>query len=51
MAIDLVCADISEDVDSLSGVRTFFNVEGKDVLESNVSFPNVRVSLHLSDTK
>ena len=51
MAINLVCADISENVDSLSGVRVFFNVEGKDVLKSNMSFPNVGVPLHLPDTK
>ena len=51
MAINLVCADISEDVDRLSSLRVFFNVEGKDILESDVSFPNVGVPLHLSDTQ
>ena len=51
MAIDFMSADITEDVDSLSGVGVFFDVEGKDVLESNVSFPNVGVSLHFSDAK
>ena len=51
MAIDFMSADITEDVDSLSGVRIFFNVEGKDVLKSNMSFPNVEVPLHLSDTQ
>ena len=44
-------ADIAEDVDSRPSVRVFFNVECKDVLESNVSFPNVGVSLHFSNTK
>jgi len=51
MAIDFVCADISEDVDSFAGVRVFFNVEGKDILQGDVSFSNVGVSLHPSDTK
>jgi hypothetical protein len=50
MAIDFMGADIAKDVDSFS-VGVFFDVEGKDVLESDVSFPNVGVPLHLSDTQ
>ena len=51
MAIDFVGADIAKNVDGFTGVGVFFDVEGKDVLQGDVSFPNVGMSLHLSDTK
>ena len=51
VAVDFVCADVAKDVNRLACFRVGFDVESENVLDCDVAFPDMRMTLHFADAK